>query len=166
MNSPIPMAKTNPHQISKIAIAIYFMNFIFPKWQHGDPLGSVVRSYDSAREKKADVPAKSTLFQPWKVWCTVSRLCWPEGTFLILVQPNWIDVTLLSNVIQLGLKPSHLQFFYGVFPPMNDVFIVRGTGWLFATDWLRLLSQKRKSKIIHRSFLVVAMFCQASSMNH
>lgn len=39
LNSPIPMAKTNPHQMSKIAIAIYFMNFIFPKWQHGDPLG-------------------------------------------------------------------------------------------------------------------------------
>ena len=33
------MAKTNPHQMSKIAIAIYFVNFIFPKWQHGDPLG-------------------------------------------------------------------------------------------------------------------------------
>ena len=41
LNSPIPMAKTNPHQMSKIAIAIYFMNFIFPKWQHGDPLGEL-----------------------------------------------------------------------------------------------------------------------------
>jgi hypothetical protein len=50
-------------------------------------------------------------------------------------------VTLLSNVIQLRLKPSHLQSktffcFCGVFHPMNDVFIVRG----------RLLHRKQKMK--------------------